>query len=70
MFGIFTIEWKRAKVIPTHKKDDEQNLRNQKLESNIFQKLTLKKNFKFPPHLTLPKQSHFSRDHSCFIDDL
>ena len=64
------LKGKEPKLFPLTKKDDEQNLRNQKLESNIFQKVTFKKMFKFPPHLTLSKQSHFSRKHSCFINDL
>ena len=71
--GKFSSEWKKRNVVPIHKKDDKQNVKNYRPVSllptcgKIFERLIYNVMYDFPTEndLLSPNQSGFRSDDSC-----
>ena len=71
--GSFPSEWKKGNVVPIHKKDDKQRLKNYRpisllpISGKIFEKIIFNELFKFfiENELISPNQLWFKPDGSC-----
>ena len=71
--GKFPHEWKKANVVPVHKRGNKQSLKNYRsisllpICSKIFERLTYNEMFKFytENNLISPNQSGFRSEDSC-----
>ena len=71
--GKFPTEWKKANVVPTHKKGDKQNLKNYRpisllpVAGKIFERILYNNMYEFftENNLISPNQSGFKRSDSC-----
>ena len=71
--GIFPSAWKKGDIVPIHKKDDKETIRNFRpvsllpINGKIFERLTISEMFKFfiKNELISPNQSGFKPDDSC-----